>query len=127
MVPSWSSLKAMSRRAVHDTFKVQATYQDQFLESPVPVYVRWHNRIGVIGQETSQGYAEVIEGIDRIIFSREELEETHLISGTGKPVKPMKNGVVTLVDPLFNNAKLVLDTKQPDVGPIDEVWNVNRA
>lgn len=127
MAFDWSAIKASTRRAVHDVFKVRALYQDATMEEPIPVSIRWHNKIGVIGQETNQGYAEVIEGVDRIIFNREELEKTNLLSGSGRSVTPMKGGRIQLIDPLFNNAKLILDSKEPVVGPVDEVWNVVRV
>lgn len=123
----WSSIKASTRRAVHKTFKVRALYQDQYMKEPIPVSVRWHNKIGVIGQETNQGYAEVIEGVDRVIFNREELESIKSITESGNPLVPIKGGRIQLVDALYNNATLVLDSREPIVGPVDEVWNVTRV
>lgn len=127
MAIDWSSIKASTRRAVHDVFKVGATYQDHTMSQPVPVSVRWHNKIGVIGQETNQGYAEVIEGVDRVIFNREELEQTKYITDNRMPITPIKGGRVTLMDALYNNAVLVLDSREPIVGPVDEVWSVARV
>lgn len=127
MAFNWSAIKASTRRAVHDTFKVRALYHDPRMSEPMPVSVRWHNKIGVIGQETNQGYAEVIEGIDRVIFNREELEKSAIITPDRNPIMPMKGGTIQLVDPLFNNSVLRLDSREPIVGPVDEVWNVVRV
>lgn len=127
MAFDWSSIKASTRRAVHDTFKVRALYQDRTMPQPVSVSIRWHNKIGIIGQETNQGYAEVIEGVDRIIFNREELAKTLYSTGTGLPVTPIKGGTVTLLDDYYNRAVLCLDSREPIVGPVDEVWNVVRV
>lgn len=123
---NWASLKASTRRAVHDTFKVNALYQDAFMSQPLAVSVRWHNKIGVVGQDTNDGYAEVIEGVDRLIFNREELQRLAHVTDNNQPLYPTKGGKVKLTDPLFNGAVLVLDTKEPTTGPVDEVWNVTR-
>lgn len=122
----WAKLKASTRRLVHDVFKVNALYQDAFMSEPIAVTVRWHNKIGVVGQETNDGYAEVIEGVDRLVFNRDELMSLARFMDNRKPLVPVKGGKVKLTDPLFNGAILVLDTKEPTTGPVDEVWNVTR-
>lgn len=113
----FASIKAEARQAVHDYLSVPATYIDPSLTEPVPINIRWHNKIDRFGDLDTGKWAEVIEGIHRIIFNRPELTELALT--------PRKNGKVTLtmydITTTFN-----LDTMEPDTGPIEIIWMVVR-
>lgn len=117
----WMSVKALARGTVHKTFRVAATYQDNAMEAPVDIYVRYHTKIAQTGDLESGGYAEVIVGIDRIVFNRDELSEI------APPIKLRHRGVVTLTHPKFNGVHFWLETREPVDGPVDEIWAVTRA
>lgn len=119
----WMSVKAQARGIVHKTFRVPATYQDNTLDTPVDVYVRYHTKIAQTGDLESAGYAEVLVGVDRIIFNRDELATA--LAGT--ELKLRHKGVLILKHPNFNNATFWLETREPIDGPVDEIWNVTRV
>lgn len=73
MASNFAAIKAKARRDVHASLSVSALYQDYTLDAPVPLSVRWHNKIARFGDVLDAGYAEMIEGVERIIFMRDEL------------------------------------------------------
>ena len=109
----WQSVKARTRRAVHDTFGGDAKYFDS-MQPEIALVVRWHNKIQV-GGDLDGGYAETIEGIERVVFDREEL--------AAKGVTLRNNGMVIMAD----GTRLTLGTQEPIVGPIEVVWQVARG
>lgn len=111
---NWNELKASTRRIVHDTFAGEAMYSDVSLSEPVTLDVRWHNRIARNGELESGGYAEIVEGIERVIFDIEELNR--------KGVSPMAHGRIELAD----GTVLRLQVCEPIVGPIEVIWEVAR-
>lgn len=114
----FAAAKAEARRAVHDVLSVDAVYQDVTMPEPVPVTVRWHNKIARFGDLEGAGYAEVISGIDRLLFNRE------LLRASGVTLR--QSGVVTIVNPLYDNAKLILSAQDPIEGPVDVIWEVGK-
>lgn len=117
-MPSHAEIKARARKAVHAAFSYSATYQDGSLDAAVPVSVRWHNRLVMLGDYQDGGYANVVDGIEKVIFNREEL----LALG----ISPRRTGVVTITEPGFNNTQLILDVLEKYVGPVEETWMVVR-
>lgn len=112
---NFAALKAQVRQTVHDTMSTEADYTSP--EGVVTALrVRWHNKIARHGDLLDAGYAEVIEGVNRVIFNIPELNE--------KSVTLEQRGTVTLTDPLFMGAVLILDTMEPVVGPVEQIWNV---
>lgn len=116
MAFNFSACKALARRTVHTYLSVGALYTHSPLDEPVGLRVRWHNKIARFGDLEDGGYAEIVEGINRLIFDADELDE--------KGIVLMKGAKVTLTDPGFNNAALVLDTAEPRIGPIEVIWGV---
>lgn len=111
-----AAVVARARRVVHATMGLAATYQDDSIVLPVPLTVGWFNRINLQGNLVEAGYSDVVEGVNRVRFNKEELAE--------KSVVPARGGVVTLTDPLNYGTVLILDHKEPLTGPINEVWGV---
>lgn len=111
---NWQELKGRTRRIVHNTFSGASTYQDDVFVTPIGLMVRWHNKIQLVGDLESGGYAESIEGIERVIFDREELAE--------KQVVLQYAGLVIMQD----GTRLRLQTQEPIVGPIEVIWQVSR-
>lgn len=114
----WTSAITRARRVVHDTMKVEAQYQDPSAVGAWTVlHVRWHDRLTMVGNVVDTGYADVLEGIDRIIFDREELVE--------KGVTLSREGRVKF-GPAFQNIVLNLEALELTEGPINVVWKVTR-
>lgn len=93
-----------------------AYYKDITLSSPVPVTVRWQNKLVQQGNLTGTGYAEVIDGVNRIVFGAAELIDL------GLNLRP--RGTVSI--PAYS-ATFVLATREPTDGPVNVVWNVDRS
>lgn len=125
MIPGfdWMATKALARQTVHSTFGVSATYQDNTLDYPVPITVRYHTKLVQTGDLEGAGYAEIIEGVDRIVFNRDQL----LTANNGAPVSLEHRGVVTLTTPSLAGVQFWLETRDPVNGPVEEVWNVKRV
>lgn len=103
---------AAARRVVHDTMGVAVNYEDPFTPGLVGLRVRWHNRIALMGDLVDTGYPNVVEGVNRVVFDRDELNEKGVVLHTG--------GQVTLGD----GTVLILDHREPHVGPLREIWGV---
>jgi hypothetical protein len=110
---------AKGRRAVHNCLAVKAVYEPAGSTDAVPVNVRWANKLQRAGSLDSGFDAEIIEGIDRLIFSAEELETAK----AGSPLELESGGVVTLIKA---GAKFRLDEMQPSDGEINVYWLVVR-
>ena len=106
-----------ARRSVHNTMRVSADYEHPALPGVVtPLSVRWHNRQVLQGNIVETGYSDVIDGVNRVIFDLEELNEKGVVLERG--------GVVTLTDPVNNGIALILEAQEPDSGPINRIWLV---
>ena len=112
----WAATKATLRQTVHDVLQVDATVVVVPGDDPLPITTRWHDKINRFGNLENAGWAQVVEGIDRLIFNRPEL--------TSKGIVLTSNSVVTL---LAAGDKFQLDVKEPPNGPVEEVWVVVRT
>lgn len=115
---NFAEIKAKARRSIHDRMSVAAQHADPSTGTLTPVSVRWHNKLALLGDLGDSGYASVIEGIDRVIFSRDEL--------TALGIKLKMNDVITMTAVGYDNARLRLDVKEKVAGPIEEIWQVVR-
>lgn len=112
---SFAEAKATARRKVHETFGVRALFKDSPTSTPVELSARWHSRLVLEGVMEGAG-AQVIEGIDRVVFNREELAENG--------VSPKYGDIVAFPD--YGGFEVQLAERQPYDGPISEVWGVVR-
>lgn len=122
----FAEFKRSGRRAVHDIFRVEATYGDVVVNPAKSCRVRLHNKLGLFQDVTEQGVAHMLEGIDRVIFSADELvtpETVGLVTYGG--FTPDTNGIVTFV--AYGGVRFKLDTLAPPDGPINVTWNVVRV
>jgi len=110
----FAAAKTALRRTVHDTLGVAALYQDHTMSTPVDVRVRWHSKINRFGDLEGSGYAEVIEGIDRVLFDKVQARSLGIRSG----------GEVTLTT--LGGFKLTLGAMEPADGPITETWSASK-
>lgn len=120
MALSFAKIKAKARRDVHASLSVAATYQSYSLDKVVKgIRVRWHNKMAMVGDIDNNGYANMLEGIERIIFERAELER--------HGIELQEGDTIIITDEGFMNAQLILKVREPIVGPFEVIWQVARG
>lgn len=116
MAFDFAAVKSKSRRAVHDTLAVDALWTDNSVDDaePVEIKARWHNKIDRFGDPQTLGFAEIIQGIDRIVLVPEDY-----------PGVTFKRG--DRIDfPAYSNA-FILNLLEPADGPLLRIWQVALA
>lgn len=112
----FASAKAAARQAVHSTLAVPVLFKDSPTSIPDDrLTARWHTKLVKQGDIDGVG-AQVIEGVDRVIFDRGELSFFE--------VTPKRGDIV--IFPQYQDLTVVLDTRLPADGPIEEIWLVTR-
>lgn len=119
MAFSFAKAKSLVRRTVHKTFGVPAFYKDSSLSTPVEISARWHNKIERMGDLDNQGYAEIIQGIDRVLFDATEAR-TVGVKRLGEVSFPELAATPTSAIPTF-----ILNTRETETGPDREIWLVS--
>lgn len=94
---TWRDLKRDAKQSVHDCFAVPALYTAPNA-SPVAVHVRHHTRVVQYGDLDREGYAQVVQDVNQIIFLSCEAD-------------PVKRGVVEFED----GSQYIIDTVQPSL------------
>lgn len=112
----FATAKLLVRRTVHATFGVQAFYSDDVITIPVEFRARWHNRNARPMGGMDGDYAEVIEGIDHIVFFPE--------TAKGQPLATKREGVVTFT--ALTGVEFILEYRMQPDGPLEEKWSVSR-
>lgn len=112
MAFDFAAAKTRTRREVMKTLGVDALYTDSTHVVPVPLRARWHTKIDRFGDNGNAGYAEVIEGIERLILDREQ----------ARLIDVRRTGVVTF--PTLGGASVTLEAREPSDGPVEEIWAV---
>lgn len=107
----FAEAKYQARRAVHETLGVSALYQDSTMSAPEPIRVRWHSKIDRMGDLENAGYAEIIEGLHRVILD----------AAQARLLAVRRTGVITI--PVWS-ARLSLEALEPSDGPFEEIWTV---
>lgn len=115
MAFDFAAIKAKARRVVHDTLAVQAFYQDSSMSVPAEIKARWLNKSNVFtGDVDNQGYAEILEAVDRIVLFPDDTPA----------VTFRKGGTVSF--PAYD-ITFVLDLCEPSNGPLQQGWKVTRG
>ena len=107
--------KLKARRAVHKLASAPATYEDDTLDAPVAITVRWHNKI--IPSDTINDTSEIITGIERLVFNEEEL------AAMEPPLTLLRGGIVTITK--YDNMQFELSFEEPNDGPVTTAWSVS--
>lgn len=120
MAFDFSKVKAKVRQVVHETLAVSATYQDSSISIPIAISARWLNKLSRIGDLENTGYADILEGVDRIVFSAAQARSI-----------PIKKGGVVVFTSYSNSLEgmapiFILAVKEPTNGSYQEVWEVTR-
>jgi hypothetical protein len=114
--------KLKARQAIHDSLAVPAKYEQastSIADDPLGLRftVRWHNRLQKIGQLEGGFDAQIIDGIDRLVFNDPQLAALEL--------QLRRGGLVTVA--ALGNAIFELDSEEPMDGPINRYWMVARV
>lgn len=110
----FAAMKAKTRQIVHDTMATEAIYTHPNFVGSEELRIRWHNKVAHVGELLENGYSSILEGVNRVIFNIPELDK--------KGITLQLGGRLALVNPLYGGAVLILDSKEPRVGPIEEIW-----
>lgn len=127
--------KATRRRALHALAAVSATLVDD--DHPTGLIfaddyagegllVRWHNQLVRTG-DLGGDYAEIIDGIDRLVFLDSNVAEVSaaLVDNSEAPLVLQRAAVVTI--PGYKGLKFTLDSQEPPDGPEETAWVVART
>lgn len=129
-------IKAKARRAIHGRLAVPVTsFTDEAHPgglsfgaslNPPSLTVRYHNKMARDGNLDGD-YAEVIEGIDRLIFHDENIAEVSAaLVAEGQPALVLSRGAEIVIQP-YQGLRFILDTQEPPDGPSEIVWVVARS
>lgn len=108
----FAAAKKQLRTTVMDTLGMDAFYSDDQTVVPVMIRARWHSKIDRFGDMGNAGYAEVIEGVERLILNEEQARLLNVKRG----------GVVSF--PSLGGGFVTLEAREPKDGPIEEIWSV---
>lgn len=113
MAFSFADAKARLRRAVHDTLAVDALYTDSSVNDfePVCIKARYHNKLELSGDPNNEGFAQMLQGIDRIVLIPSDY-----------PGLTFKRGD-TIEFPAYALTFMLGET-EPSDGPLRQVWHV---
>lgn len=108
----FASLKANTRRVVHNTLGVSASYVDNSMSTPAPIIARLHNKVALYGDPENEGYAEMVEGVYRIVLIPSDTPDLNFKRG----------GKVKFAN---DDRTYVLDVLEPQAGPLERIWRAN--
>lgn len=131
---SLADIKARTRRAIHGRLAVSATLVDDnhpdgliFADDYAGpgLTVRYHNKLDRTGDLT-EDYAQIIDGIDRLIFLDENVVEVSaaLVANSEAPLALSRGAEITIEG--YKGLTFILDSQQPPDGPSETVWVVAR-
>ncbi len=112
----FTSAVAAMRKVTQQVLGADGYYEDPARPGLVALKVRWHSRIAIMGDSADAGYANIIDGVNRVIFDRDELAE--------KGVELTRNGRITFAHPQLVGTVLILAEREPYEGPVQEIWQV---
>ena len=118
MPSNLAAIKAKARRDIHKGLSVAAQHRAVSSGTLTDIDVRWHSKQVLLGDLSDTGYASIIEGIERIIFNRDELQE--------KAVVLREGDIVILTAPEYDNTQLALKVREETRGPVEIIWQVVR-
>lgn len=114
MAFDFASVKTRARQVVHDTLGVPAFYKQNAASDPLDLTVRWFEKRVRQGVISGEG-AEIMEGVDQVLFNIPQLLERGAILARG----------ATVVIPAYS-LTLSLDYELPRDGPVEVIWAVVR-
>lgn len=131
---SLADIKAKARRAIHGRLAVPAQLVDPdhpdgliFAEDYTGpgLTVRYHNKIER-GGDLDGNYAEIIDGIDKLIFLDENVAEVSAaLVANGQPALVLSRAAEITISG-YKGLTFSLDAQQPPDGPSETSWVVAR-
>lgn len=115
MTFDFAAHKARTRQMLHSIMAVSAFYTDiQTPQTAEPnVTVRWHNKLVTNGASQDGFDAQIIEGVNRLVFQSDQLTLAGVtLRGKGLVYIPGYNAIFKLI------------TQEPQDGPLNVYWNV---
>ena len=112
----FAKAKASLHQTVHTVLGVGAHFKYNSSSVGIPIKARPHSRLVQQGQIENVG-AEVIEGIEQVVFNSPELREIGIV--------PARGNIVS-----FDHVpgyELMLDFRLPTQSAIEEIWAVIRV
>ena len=132
---SLADIKARARRAIHGRLGVAATLVDEdhpdgliFAEDYVGtgLLVRYHNKLSREG-DLDGDYANIIDGIDRLIFLDENVAEvSDALVANGEATLVLSRGALVRIEE-YKGLVFSLDSQEPPDGPSETAWVVARS
>jgi len=117
-VPNTAEIKLSSRRRLHRAAAVSAVYTSPDGEAVEDrITVRWHNKLARLGELEGGFDVQIIEGVNRLVFSDEQLAEYGL--------ELEERGRVSI--PSLGGAVFSLQDLEPTDGPHNVYWQVVRV
>lgn len=127
--------KLKTRRLIHARAAVSCVYKDEVHPAGLVfddgytgggLTVRYHNKMSR-GGDLDGDYADVIDGIDRLVFSDENVAEVSAaLVANGQPALVLRRGAVVTI-PAYKGLMFTLDTAEPPDGPLEAAWVVART
>lgn len=111
---NFSELKAQVRRVTQDVLGVPALYQDNTMNAPASITARLKVKVDEIGDLSDQGYAVIVQSLDRIVLIPSDYPDLTFKEG----------GVVTFTD---YNLSYRLGAMEPQNGPLTNHWRVSKV
>lgn len=97
----WFAIKAKMQQDVHSTFSASAVYRAAGTMFDQPVTVRLHTRQEIIGDLDREGFAQILQDLNRVVIDTEEVAAPARLSritfGDGRQFlldTPLPNGNV---------------------------------
>lgn len=132
---SLADIKKQARRALHGRLAVSATlvdddhpdgliFDDEYTGARLTV--RYQNKIDRSG-DLDGDYADIIDGIDRLIFLDENVAEVSVaLVANGEPPLVLSRGAQVTI-PEYKGLIFTLDSQEPPDGPSETIWVVARV
>ena len=109
-----------ARQAVHTALSLPAYYLAPSAVEPVALRARWwQTKVVRNGDLVTGGWAEELVAVNQIVFNQPNLDEMG--------VSLERGGRVSICYPNGENVDLILDSMDPNSGPIERVWSVVQA
>lgn len=132
---SLADIKNRGRRAIHGKLAVSARLVDEdhpdgliFADdyTGIGLTVRYHNKLQRAG-DLNGDYAEIIDGIDRLIFLDDNVAEVSaaLVANGEAPLVLSRGAEITI--PAYKGLRFTLDSQEPPDGPAETCWVVARV
>lgn len=112
---TWHDTRRNSRLAVHARFAVPATYTPPNGGVPVSCSVRLHTKIARFGDLDREGYAEVVEDVNRVVFLQSEVPEPAR-KGVVRITATGVEYTIDIVVPPDDDTIIACEVKPPKVG-----------